>query len=135
MRLAALAQAERETELPRARSPRMNSPASLASLASLASRDMKDTLASALEHTDEHAAFILADERTPLSQLLLTAYVECLPKAGVLLFDPLAPEAARSAFDGLSEGALVVMIQSSVFKIAYSSTMKSSFATERGRSR
>ncbi|MEO6602070.1 MAG: hypothetical protein ABIQ16_19475 [Polyangiaceae bacterium] len=87
------------------------------SLASLASRNVKDTLAIALEHTDERAALIVADERTPLSQLLLTAYSECLPRAGILLFDQLAPEPVKAAFDELGEGALVVLIQSSVFKI------------------
>lgn len=87
------------------------------SLAEVASRNVKDTLAIALEHTDEHAALLVADERSELSLLLLRAYVECLPRARVLLFDQLSPEAVKAAFAELSPGALVVLIQSSVFKV------------------
>jgi len=88
------------------------------SLASLASRNVKDTLTIALEHSDEHAALLVADERSELSRLLLTAYAECLPQARVLLFDRLSPAAVKAAFAELSPGALVVLIQSSIFKIA-----------------
>jgi len=88
------------------------------SLASLASRNVNDTLALALEHTDEHAALLVADERSELSRLLLGAYAECLPKARVLLFDQLSPEAVKAAFAELSPSALVVLIQSAVFKIS-----------------
>jgi hypothetical protein len=87
------------------------------SLAEVASRNVKDTLTIALEHTGDHAALIVADERSELSKLLLEAYVECLPLARVLLFDQLSPEAVKAAFAELSAGALVVLIQSSVFKV------------------
>jgi hypothetical protein len=90
----------------------------MSSLASIASRNVKDTLEIALEHTDQHVALLVADERTELARLLLCAYVECLPGARVLLFDQLEPAAVKAAFAELSPSALVVLIQSSVFKIS-----------------
>lgn len=92
--------------------------APLNSLASLAARNVKDTLAIALEHGDGHAALLVADERSELSRLLLAAYAECLPRARVLLFDQLSPEAVKAAFAELSPSSLVVLIQSSIFKIS-----------------
>jgi hypothetical protein len=86
-------------------------------LAALAARNVKDTLTIAMEHDDEHAALVVADHRTALSQLLLSAYVECLPRPQVILFDQVSPEAVKAAFAELGEGALVVLIQSTVFKI------------------
>jgi len=86
-------------------------------IGSAASRNVKDTLAIALEHTDEFAALIVADDRTELSRLLLRAYVECLPEARVISFDHVSVEAVKAAFAELGERALVVLIQSTVFKI------------------
>lgn len=70
-----------------------------------------------MEHTDEHAAVVVADERTELSRLLAGAYAECLPRARVISFDQVAPEAVKAAFAELGEKALVVLIQSTVFRI------------------
>src|SRR5687768_14858157 len=86
-------------------------------IASAASRNVRDTLVIAMEHTGEHAAVVVADDRTELSRLLLRAYRECLPEAQILSFDQVAPEAVRAAFAELGAGALVVLIQSSVFRI------------------
>jgi aminopeptidase len=87
------------------------------SLPALAFRNVRDTLSIALEHSDE-PALLVADERCELSRLLLQAYVACLPRARVLLFDQLAPEVVKAAFAELSSNALVVLIQTSVFKIS-----------------
>ena len=84
---------------------------------SIASRNVRDTLAIAMEHTGEHAALVVADDRTELSRLLRRAYGECLPKARFITFDPLATEDVKAAFAELGESALVVLIQSSVFRI------------------
>jgi aminopeptidase len=87
------------------------------SIAALASRNLRDTLAIALEHTEERAAIVVADERTKLSRLLVRAYAECLPGARILEFDKLKPEAVRAALEELAENDLAVLIQSSVFRI------------------
>jgi aminopeptidase len=86
-------------------------------IASLASRNVRDTLAIAMEHTSEDAAVVVADDRTELSRLLARAYGECLPKARIISFDHVAPEAVKAAFAELEEKSLVVLIQSSVFRI------------------
>ena len=89
----------------------------MSALAAEAVRNVRDTLAIALAHTAERAAVLVADERTPLSRLLLQAYRECLPGAQVLLFDDVAAEAVKAAFAELREHDLAVLIQSSVFRI------------------
>ena len=89
----------------------------MSALDSIASRNVRDTLAIAMEHTGEHAALVVADHRTELSRLLLRAYGECLPKARIIAFDPLATEEVKAAFAELGESDLVVLIQSSVFRI------------------
>lgn len=86
-------------------------------MASAASRNVRDTLAIAMEHTGGAAAVVVADDRTELSRLLLGAYRECLPGAQIFSFDHVAPEAVTNAFAELGQGALVVLIQSSVFRI------------------
>ena len=80
-------------------------------------RNVRDTLAIAMEYTAEHAAVIVADERSELSRLLLRTYAECLPKARIVSFDEVTHEAVIAAFVDLHEGDLVVLLQSAAFKI------------------
>jgi aminopeptidase len=89
----------------------------MSALASVASRNVRDTLTIALEHTDEHAALLVADERCELSRLLATAYAEGLPGARVMSFDEVTPEAVKAACLELNAGDLAVLIQSSVFRL------------------
>ena len=86
-------------------------------IAEIASRNVRDTLAIAMAHTDAHAALVVADDRTALARLLRGAYAECLPQARIILFDEVGPEAVKSAFAELREHDLVVLVQSSVFRI------------------
>ena len=86
-------------------------------IAAAASRNVRDMLTIVMEHAGEDAAVVVADDRTELSRLLLRAYRACLPEAQILSFDHVLPEAVKAAFDQLGEGALVVLIQSSVFRI------------------
>jgi aminopeptidase len=82
-----------------------------------ASQYVGETLRIAVEHTGEHAALVIADERTELSRLLLRAYRECLPEARVLSFDETEPGAVKGALDALGARDLAVLIQSSAFRI------------------
>jgi hypothetical protein len=82
-----------------------------------ATRHVKDTLTIALEHSDSHTALLVVDARTALARLLVDAYRECLPRARVLLFEDTAAEGVKAAFAALREKDLVVLIQSSVFRI------------------
>jgi aminopeptidase len=89
----------------------------MSAIASAASRNVRDTLTIAMEHTADQVALVVADERTELSRLLVRAYGECLPGARILFFDREGPEAAKAAFAELRESDLVVLIQSTVFRI------------------
>src|SRR4051812_23942069 len=91
--------------------------ATMSALAAEATRNVRDTLAVALEHTTEHAALVVSDARSALSRLLTAAYRECLPDARLLSFDDTEAEALKAAFAQLHEKDLVVLIQSSVFRI------------------
>ena len=79
--------------------------------------NIRDTLAIALEHTHSQTALVIADERSELSRLLTQAYRACLPDARLLSFDAAGAIAVKAAFEELREHDLVVLIQSSVFRI------------------
>ena len=81
-------------------------------------RNVSDTLAIAMQHDGSRAALIVADEQCPLARLLLGTYRQCLPAADVVLFSDTSPELAKNGFSKLVSGDLVVLIQSSVFRIA-----------------
>src|SRR4051794_34045920 len=89
----------------------------MSATAAEATRHVRDTLAIALEHTDAHTALLVVDTRTALARLLVEAYQKCLPSARVLSFDEAGNEATKAAFAELREKDLVVLIQSSVFRI------------------
>ena len=79
---------------------------------------MRDTLSIAMEHSSENAAaVVVADDRSELSRLLLRAYGACLPGARILSWGEVEPDAVKASFDELAAGDLVVLIQSSVFRI------------------
>ena len=87
------------------------------SLAELAAKNVRDTLAIAMDHKGEHPAIVVADERTELSRLLFRAYSEGLPTARLISFDQMAPEAVKAELEALEAQALVVLVQSSVLRM------------------
>ena len=89
----------------------------MSALSSAATKNVRDTLTIAIEHTGEHAALLVADDRCELSRLLAATYAECLPQARVISFDQVAPETVKAACVELSDGDLAVLIQSSVFRL------------------
>jgi hypothetical protein len=86
--------------------------------AARAAAHVRDVLALALEHDPARAAVVVADLRSPLSRLLAAAYREALPSARHLDFDALPPAEVLAAFAPLAPGDLVVLIQSSNFRLA-----------------
>lgn len=78
---------------------------------------VRDTLAIAMNHTDAHAAVIVADERTELSRILVRAYRACLPNARFVPYDEITPDEVKASFGDLVGGDLVVLIQSTIFRI------------------
>jgi aminopeptidase len=82
-----------------------------------AERHLRDVLALAIEHTPAHAALIVADTRSPLALALTEAYLRCLPGARLIDFDAVAPDEVLAAFAELGACDLVVLIQSTNFRL------------------
>lgn len=71
----------------------------------------------AIEHRPSARAVVVADDASPLACLLAAAYREALPTAQHLRFDEAHPEPILAAFEPLQPGDLVVLIQSSSFRL------------------
>jgi hypothetical protein len=78
---------------------------------------IRDILAFAIEHSDHHQALVVFDERSELSALLAAAYRRCLPKARFVDFDAGTPEDVLEAFTHLNPADLVVLVQSTNFRL------------------
>ncbi|MBC8451278.1 MAG: hypothetical protein H8D72_01070 [Planctomycetes bacterium] len=83
-----------------------------------AAKHMGDVLRVAFEHTDEHAAVVVFDTECDLAVALTEAYRRCLPEALFLEFQSEDPEAVLPVFEQLGANDLVVLIQSTSFRLA-----------------
>lgn len=81
----------------------------------LAEKNVRDILALAIEHTQ--SAIVVWDGQCELSIAITTAYRRCLPDAIFIDFDHTAPEQIRAEFERLVPGDLVVLIQSTSFRL------------------
>lgn len=95
----------------------LHSPAYPADLLPAACRNVRDTLSLAVQHAPAQRAFVVYDEGCALSRLLAEAYRVCLPEAQHWNFEASAPEAVLQIFESLTAGDLVVMIQSTNFRL------------------
>ena len=82
-----------------------------------AARHLGDVLALAIEHPPGAAALVVWDGRSELARLLTAAYRRCLPAATLLEFDALPPAEILAAFERLAPRDLVVLIQSTSFRL------------------
>jgi aminopeptidase len=82
-----------------------------------AQRNVRDTLALAIGHAAPHAALIVHDTRTDLNRALTEAYRRVVPEARFVDFDTVAPDDVLAAFAGMAAGDLVVLIQSTSFRL------------------
>jgi hypothetical protein len=82
-----------------------------------AARHLGDILASAIEHGPAHAALVVYDTRTPLARALLEGYRRNLPQASFVDFDAATPETVLAAFRAMSSKDLVVLVQSTNFRL------------------
>ena len=82
-----------------------------------AARHLRSVLSVAVEHTDDRAALVVADARCDLARVLTEAYRRCLPGGTFLDFDATEPDAVRARFEALDPGDLVVLIQSTSFRL------------------
>ncbi len=82
-----------------------------------AEKHVRDILTLAIEHTPAHSAIVVWDAQCDLALALTEAYRRCLPDATFIDFNSVAPETVRAAFERLAPGDLVVLIQSTSFRL------------------
>ena len=74
-------------------------------------------VALAVKHAPPAKAVLVTDAQSGLSRLVGDAYRACLPDAQHLDFDAVTPAEVMAAFATLSPGDLVVLVQSSSFRL------------------
>ena len=82
-----------------------------------AQRHLADILSLAFGHAHPHAAVVVFDSRCDLAVALTAAYRRCLPDASFIDFDAASPQAILDTFAALAPSALVVLIQSTNFRL------------------
>jgi aminopeptidase len=82
-----------------------------------AAKNVHDILTLAIEHHTPHAALVVWDGQCDLALAVTAAYRCCLPDAVFIQFDEVPPEAIRAEFAKLAAGDLVVLIQSTSFRL------------------
>lgn len=80
-----------------------------------AEKNLRDILNIAIQHTQ--SALVVWDAQCDLSLALTQAYRRCLPDATFIDFDGVSADAVLAAFEKLSPGDLVVLIQSTSFRL------------------
>lgn len=80
-------------------------------------QNVHDIVTIALEHTPEHRTLVVYDTKDPLAQILTNAYRVAVPSATFVDFDMHSREEIIARFDELSPRDLVVLIQSSDFRL------------------
>ena len=82
-----------------------------------AARHLRDVLAVVVEHGPAHKALVVHDNRTGLARALTEGYRRNLTDAQFIDFDSVTPEAVLAAFRGLAARDLVVLVQSTNFRL------------------
>ncbi len=80
-----------------------------------AERNLRDILRLSIAHTQ--SAVVVWDGQCDLSLALTSAYKRCLPDATFIDFDNVTRDAVLAEFEKLSPGDLVVLIQSTSFRL------------------
>lgn len=89
----------------------------MSDLLSLAIKNLRDTLHLALEYKDGDAALVLFDEENALTRLLVEAYRTVVPTAEFLRVADTTGEEIRAKFKAMPKGGLVVLVQSTNFRL------------------
>jgi hypothetical protein len=82
-----------------------------------AARHLGDVLAIAMEHTASRGALVVFDTRTDLACALTEGYRRKLPGARFVDFDTVTPAEVLDAFGQMQTGELVVLVQSTNFRL------------------
>jgi len=83
----------------------------------MAQKNISDILSIAFNHTDKQSALVVYDSDCELSQILTLAYRESLPSANFVHFHQTTADAILKLFSELAPADLVVLIQSSNFRL------------------
>jgi aminopeptidase len=78
---------------------------------------LRDILQVAIGHTQEQAALVVHDLRTGLARALTEGYRRNLPDAVFVDFDSVSPDEVLAAFRRMAPGDLVVLVQSTNFRL------------------
>src|SRR4051812_40062293 len=92
-------------------------PDPLSRLLPVARAHVRDILEHAILHAPGQPALVVSDANSGLARILTEAYRECLPDAVQLCFDSVPAAQILEAFRALKPGALVVLIQSTSFRL------------------
>lgn len=84
---------------------------------SILEKNLRDVVFTAIGYAPPARALIVYDRESPLATLLTDAYAAVLPDASLLDFSSTTPDAVRAAMDAMSPGDLVVMVQSTSFRL------------------
>lgn len=83
----------------------------------VAENNLRNILSLAIMHTPQQAAVIVSDAQCPLAVALTEAYRRCLPMATFIDFDATSPADVLETFKILAPKDLVVLIQSTSFRL------------------
>lgn len=83
----------------------------------MAEHHIHDILTLAIQHESNKKALIIFDTKCPLAVTLTEAYKRCLPNASFIDFYSTQPESVTALFQTLAPSDLVVLIQSSSFRL------------------
>src|SRR3989338_5655430 len=82
------------------------------------SKHLGDILTHAIEYAPDHEALVIYDTQAPLTRLLVDGYRKYLPPESFLDFAQTTPEDILERFKSLRRGDLVVLVQSSNFRLS-----------------
>ncbi len=86
-------------------------------LVSLASKNLADVLRLSLLHTSARVALVIYDTESPLAAIIAEAYKSALPEGVFVNFADTTPIDILNRIDGLTAGDLVILVQSSNFRL------------------
>lgn len=82
-----------------------------------AARHVRDLLTHAIEYAPPQQALVVFDQRSALSEVMAAAYRAALPAGQFIDFDTVQPEQILAAFEQLQAGDLVVLVQTTSFRL------------------
>jgi aminopeptidase len=83
----------------------------------IAEKNIADLLKQVFQHTNQHKAVVVFDTNCELARTLTDAYRHCLPDAQFIDFATHTPEAVLGIFAALTASDLVVLVQSTNFRL------------------